>query len=163
MSYLMNATFSEADRPPQFNQGRYISIRGRNIENSRFKNHAQNHSFLVKKCLNRLKIRDWPLIFNRIKLFSPNIEISNTLEHPCLTGPSKSTPRKTPSKNGFKIDVPKQKRIWKPPPQAIGTKIVSPSKFSPDPKHPRTTWNYSHRGKSHSQDDLKKKWKYETL
>ena len=145
MSYLMNATFSEADRPPQFNQGRYISIRGRNIENSRFQNHAQNQPFLVKKWLKRLRIRknviswkcdfvrnwltphfnktrgislvdwnikdftwsspsksailrqerkkrltlaeneekwhtDWPIFFNRIKLFPPSIEISNTLD-----------------------------------------------------------------------------------
>ena len=109
MSYLMNATFSEADRPPQLNQGRYISIRGRNTENSRFKNHAQNHSFLVKKCLNRLKIRDRPLIFNRIKLFSPNIEISNTLEHPCLTASSKSTPCRSLSKKSHQIGIPLKK------------------------------------------------------
>ena len=30
--------------------------------------------------------------------------------HPCLTVPSKFTPSKTPSKNGIKIDVPKQIR-----------------------------------------------------
>ena len=56
--HVVNATFSEADRPPQFNQGWYISITDRNTENSRFQCHAQNQPFLVKKRLKGLKTRE---------------------------------------------------------------------------------------------------------
>ena len=45
--------------------------------------------------------------------FSANFkfpQIGRTLTHPYLTDPSKSTPSKSPSKRGAKIDVPKQTR-----------------------------------------------------
>ena len=54
----MDATFSEANRPPQFNQGRYIYIMDRSTEIFRFQCHAQNQPFLVKKRLKRLKTRE---------------------------------------------------------------------------------------------------------
>ena len=75
----------------------------------------------------------------------------SVLLHPCFTYSRKSTISKTPSKKVVKIEVPKQRRPWNPPPHAVEAKISSQSKFSSNPKQPGTTWNYYSRGNSHFQ------------